>query len=69
MSQLQLASPSGTEGRKEGDWPMAFDTSTTGGSVPTPTGRKCLSRKSVENRADTTETEGVKQKEFHECQS
>jgi hypothetical protein len=43
MQQLQLASPSGTETKKgdgDGDWPMAYDTSTAGGSVPTPTGRE-----------------------------
>lgn len=43
MQQLQLASPSGTESKKgDGDWPMAYDTSTAGGSVPTPTGRESL---------------------------
>jgi hypothetical protein len=41
MQQLQLASPSATErGKADGDWPMAYDTSTAGGSVPTPTGRE-----------------------------
>jgi hypothetical protein len=43
MQQLQLASPSGTESKKgdgDGDWPMAYDTSTAGGSVPTPTARE-----------------------------
>jgi len=43
MQQLQLASPSCTDIKKgdgDGDWPMAYDTSTAGGSVPTPTGRE-----------------------------
>ena len=48
MQQLQLASPSGTESKKgdgDGDWPMAYDTSTAGGSIPTPSGREFLSQK------------------------
>ena len=48
MQQLQLASPSGTESKKgdgEGDWPMAYDTSTAGGSIPTPNGREFLPQK------------------------
>ena len=48
MQQLQLASPSCTEIRKsdgDGDWPMAFDTSTAGGSVPTPTTRESILQK------------------------